>query len=54
MIVEGGKQVITGRILGVEWWKMRKQSESSVEERQKRNMKEETKREEEVERRLVP
>lgn len=53
-MVEGGKQVITLWILGVELWKMRKESESGVEERQKRNMKEKTKREEEVERRLVP
>lgn len=53
-MVEGGKQVITLWILGAELWKMRKESESSVEERQKRNMKEKTAREEEVERRLVP
>lgn len=51
-MVEGGKQVITLWILGAELWKMRKESESSVEE--KRNREEEKKREEEVERRLVP
>ena len=36
--------MITLWILGVELWKMRKESESSVEERQKRNKRKEKKR----------